>query len=200
MGRPRVILPDCSHMFLTPVRFVVNPDMQHQRPFAGLQEDRDREPLDAVGCLDPVPIPPAFLVVLDIIIDHKYVAPAHLFEKPEPGEITRLEDTDHHELFYFPLIIGNTSFRIMDIQTFNLLLPTPFSIIDDFPVVVFPRAVFPIRTIPAKLQIIAFLGQVLLPVMFKIIIVPDLFYGFFVHISHIGSRGNVKTTHHHLAP
>jgi hypothetical protein len=61
--------------------------------------DRNSKPLNATGSFYPVSIPPAFLIILDVVINDKYIALGHLFKKAKPGKITRLKNPyDHYNV------------------------------------------------------------------------------------------------------
>ena len=54
--------------------------------------DRDRQPVRAVGGLDPVAVAPAVLVVLHVVVEDEDVRLLDLVEVAAPGDIRRLED------------------------------------------------------------------------------------------------------------
>ncbi|MGY4357831.1 hypothetical protein ACVW0J_004324 [Bradyrhizobium sp. i1.7.7] len=59
------------------------------RPFG---HDRNREPFDAIGGLDPVAVVPVPLHILHTIVDHVFVALADEVEEAPPGDVAGLDD------------------------------------------------------------------------------------------------------------
>src|SRR4030042_3006988 len=86
-------------MFLPPVHFIVDPDIGNQRPIRKLDKHGYGEPLDTIRCLNPIPVPPALLVILYVIIKDEDIGSVHLFKKSKPRQIPRLENPDDHVLF-----------------------------------------------------------------------------------------------------
>jgi hypothetical protein len=58
--------------------------------------DRNGQPLFPMRGFDLIPVPPAALVVLDIIIKNKQVGAPNLIENSPPGDIGRLQNDDVH--------------------------------------------------------------------------------------------------------
>lgn len=85
-------------MLFLPVALVVNLYLRNERMRAELDKNWYCKPLNTICSLDPVPIPPTFFVVLDVIIYDKDIAFIHLLKKTEPGDITRLKYPDPHFL------------------------------------------------------------------------------------------------------
>ena len=83
-------------MLLSPIASIINPYFINQWMFIELEEDRYRQPMGSFWRFNPVSIPPAMFVILDIIVNDKDIASVHLLKKAKPREITRLKDTNDH--------------------------------------------------------------------------------------------------------
>ena len=77
---------------------LLDQDLVDRLTEAPLGDDGDREPLDAIGGLDPVPIVPVTLHVLHTVVDDVLVALPDQVEKTLPGNVAGLDDRDAHLL------------------------------------------------------------------------------------------------------
>jgi hypothetical protein len=90
------------------------------------------------------------LVILHIVIDHEDIALIDLLKEPEPGEVPGLENADDHASFLLGIDVRHASFNVLNVQLLKSLPPALFRSAHDFPVIMLPRAVFPVRAITAQ--------------------------------------------------
>jgi hypothetical protein len=59
---------------------------------------RDAQPLRAMGGFNPIPIPPAMFIILNVIIEYKHIRPVDLIKISSPGDIRGLQVNTAHRL------------------------------------------------------------------------------------------------------
>src|SRR5262245_50260817 len=75
----------------------------------------------------------------------------------------------------------------------------PLGLPYDFPVIVLPGTVFPIRAGAAHRNVVAAFSQMLLTVIAESFTVPDFLNALLPDLAHAGVGGNIVAAHHHIA-
>src|SRR5579883_3200552 len=81
----------------------------------------------------------------------------------------------------------------------ELGLPLSFGAADHFPVVMSPRAVFPIRTAGAERDLLALIAEMFLAIKAEARAMPDIGDPLVPDIAHAGIGRDVVAAHHHVA-
>ena len=140
-------------MFFPPVRLVVYLHLADKRKVRQFDMDGNSQPLNAICRLYAVSVPPAFLVVLDIVVEHKNIALMQLFKKTKPWKIPRLKYAYLHTLFVF----GEAALGVLHVQFVVALLACFLGSLHNLPVIMFPGAVFPVRAVTAQFYFVSLL-------------------------------------------
>jgi len=87
-----VILGDGGNVLARPGLAGIDLGVRYPLSMVAPRFDRDCEPKRSPRRFDAIPVAPAMLVELNIIVIDENVTTSHLVEKAEPGQVSWLED------------------------------------------------------------------------------------------------------------